>query len=78
MLSAVYQWFSGVLLELDPLLTTNLFINTLDESHHQGIRDLLRYADLGIWDYRMKDPALPDNKPQMVGERIEVLHQAPG
>lgn len=76
MLSAVYQWFSGVLLELNPLLTTNLFIDTLDEGHHQGIRELLRYADLGIWDYRMKDPALPDNKLQMVGERIEVLHQA--
>jgi hypothetical protein len=75
LLSAVYQWFSGVLLGLNPLLTTNLFIDTLDESHHQGIRDLLRYADLGIWDYRMKDPALPDIQLHIVGERIEVLHQ---
>jgi hypothetical protein len=75
LLSAVYQWFAGILLELTPPLTTNLFMDQLDESHHQGIRDLLRYADLGIWDYRIKDPVVPGNKLPMAAERIEVLHQ---
>lgn len=75
MLSAVYQWFSGIILELNPLQETSLDLVNVNGDHHQGIRDLLRYADLGIWDYKVKEPSIPENKFQWIGERIEMLHQ---
>ncbi|GAP21896.1 AAA family ATPase [Leptolinea tardivitalis] len=75
MLSAVYQWFSGIILELNPLQETSLDLVNLNGDYHQGIRDLLRYADLGIWDYKVKEPSIPENKFQWIGERIEMLHQ---
>ena len=78
MLSTVYQWFSGIYLELNPLQKTNQDLVDLNENYHQGIRDLIRYADLGISDYQVKEPSIPENKLQLIGERIEVLHQTQG
>ena len=76
-LSTVYQWFSGIYLELNPLQEPNIDLLLVDEHYHQGIRDLLRFADLGIWDYQVKEKVHSENILQQMSERIEILHHTP-
>jgi hypothetical protein len=72
-LQEVLKWFSKMAVEMQSSFASQnnpLYIN---ERYHQGIRDLLRFADLGIVDYRQKDTA--DSFDHHDGNDYEMLHQ---
>ncbi len=75
-LQEVLKWFSTISVEMYPTYAIQNYPLYIDESYHQGIRDLLRYADLGIEDFRSKEAAnLIDG---IEGNTYEILHRSQG
>jgi uncharacterized protein len=72
-LQEVLKWFSKISVEMQSTLASLIYPLRINESYHQGIRDLLRFADLGIVDYRQKDTA--DALENSDGNDYEMLHQ---
>lgn len=72
-LQEVLKWFSKISVEMQSSFASKNYPLHINESYHQGIRDLLRYADLGIVDYRQKDTT--DALDSFAGNDYEMLHR---
>ena len=72
-LQEVLKWFSKMTVEMQSRFASQTAPFHVNESYHQGIRDLLRFADLGIVDYRQKETA--DGFDLREGNDYEMLHR---
>lgn len=80
-LTAAFNWFNCITYE--PQRTASAYLlDKIDEQYHPELRELLRFADLGISDYRLREIRKPGMGSagllDIPGEEVEILHGATG